>query len=185
MEMMDHIVAHSLTVCEVALTLADGLAEENVRLNRDLVQAGALLHDITKTRSFTTGENHAESGGALLAELGFQDVGNIVRQHVRLDAYPREAQFSEAEIVNYADKRVLHDEVVPLDRRMRYIVDRYCHGEADRRRVGRLWEKTRALEARLFEHLPFGIDELNSRVAAEDHRRELEGYRATCPGSNS
>ena len=150
MDMMDHIVAHSLTVCEVALTLADGLAEENAGLNRDLVQAGALLHDITKTRSFTTRENHAESGGALLVELGYPAVGSIVRQHVKLDAYPENGLFSEAEIVNYADKRVLHDKVVPLDRRMRYIVERYCHGEADRRRVGWLWEKTRALEARIF-----------------------------------
>ncbi len=184
MEMMDHIVAHSVKVCQVALALADGLAGENMGLNRELIQAGALLHDITKTRSFATRENHAESGGELLAELGFPDVGDIVRQHVKLDTYPGGVLFSEAEIVNYADKRVLHDEVVPLDRRMLYIVERYCHGEDDRRRVGWLWEKTCGLEARLFECLPFAAGELESRVAAKEHRRELESYRAACLGDS-
>ena len=185
MQMMDHIVAHSRRVCQVALVLADGLARENVDLNRELIQAGALLHDITKTRSFATRENHAESGGELLAELGFPDVGDIVRQHVKLDAYPGDARFSEAEVVNYADKRVLHDQVVPLDRRMRYIVERYCHGEADRRRVGWLWEKTRGLEARLFRCLPFSAVELERRVADGEHRREMESYRAACPDDNA
>ncbi len=185
MDMMDHIVAHSLRVCQVALTIGDCLAKENIKLNRDLILAGALLHDITKTRSFATRENHAESGGTLLADLGYPAVGDIVRQHVKLDDYQQDGLFSEAEIVNYADKRVLHDEVVSLDRRMRYIVDRYCHGEADHRRIAWLWEKTRGLEAHIFKRLPFKAAELAGRMSRDDHRQELESYRATCSESNS
>ena len=167
MDMMDHIVAHSLKVCQVALTIADCLAKTHVRLNRELIQAGALLHDITKTRSFDTRENHAQSGGRLLDELGYPAVGSIVRQHVKLDAYPQKAIFGEAGIVNYADKRVLHDQVVSLDQRMRYIEERYCRGEDDRRRIGWLWEKTRGLEARIFNALPFAASELRRHLAPE------------------
>lgn len=167
MDMMDHIVAHSLRVCQVALALADCLAESNIKLNRELVLAGALLHDITKTRSFITRENHAETGGFLIDDLGYPAVGSIVRQHVKLDDYPEEAFFSEAEIVNYADKRVLHDQVVSLDRRMRYIVERYCRRAADKRRVAWLWNKTRELEAQIFERLPFGAAELSRYMPAE------------------
>ncbi len=65
MEMMSHIKAHSLRVCQVAELLTDHLTASNmnvyIRLCRDLVSAGALLHDITKTRSFETGENHAHN----------------------------------------------------------------------------------------------------------------------------
>lgn len=180
MDMMDHIVAHSLRVCQVALVLADGLAKDGARLNRELIRAGALLHDITKTRSFATRENHAESGGLWIDELGYPAVGSIVRQHVKLDDYPQEALFSEAEIVNYADKRVLHDQVVSLERRMHYIVERYCRKEADKRRIAWLLEKTRELEARIFGRLAFDPEELGSRMSAGAYRRELQSYHASC-----
>ena len=62
MGMLENIVAHSLQVCRVSLFLTDrlGLPE----LNRELIRAAALLHDITKTRSFSTQEDHAETGRA-------------------------------------------------------------------------------------------------------------------------
>jgi len=61
MEMMAHIVAHSLLVCRVALLLTDRLHAHDISLNRDLIRAGALLHDITKTRSIKTGEMHTDT----------------------------------------------------------------------------------------------------------------------------
>ena len=81
MEMMDHIVAHSLQVCRVALFLSDSL---EANLNPDLVQAAALLHDITKTRGIETHENHAQTGKQTLIDLGYPEVGAIIGQHVLL-----------------------------------------------------------------------------------------------------
>jgi uncharacterized protein len=51
-------------------------------VNRDLVVATALLHDITKTRSLVTKERHDTSGGALVRELGFPRIAEIVEQRV-------------------------------------------------------------------------------------------------------
>jgi putative nucleotidyltransferase with HDIG domain len=160
-----HIRNHSTLVCEVALVLTDGLIAAGIDVNRKLVRASALLHDITKPRSFKTGENHAQTGGRYLAELGYPEVGDIVRQHVMLDHYFAAPAPDEAEVVNYADKRVLHDKVVPLDERMAYILNRYAKTRARQDLLKQLWEQTRLLERRLFSHLKFTPDILGRRLS--------------------
>ena len=85
MQMLDHIVVHSMQVSRVATFLVDHLNQRHNRLNYNLIRSAALLHDITKTRSFKTQENHALTGGQFLAEQGFPQVAELVRQHVRLD----------------------------------------------------------------------------------------------------
>jgi putative nucleotidyltransferase with HDIG domain len=85
MEMLENIVAHSFRVCQVATLLADELIEADVVVNRELVRASALLHDITKTRSIKTGERHADTGGQVLREQGYPEVGCIIEQHVVLN----------------------------------------------------------------------------------------------------
>lgn len=157
-KMPNHIQAHSRLVCCVALVLTDGLLAAGININRKLIRASALLHDITKPRSFDTGENHATTGGEYLSGLGFPEVGEIVRQHVKLDSYFATAEPNEAEVVNYADKRVLHDRVVPLDDRMAYIRDRYARTKEHRRLLNILWDQTRVLEKRLFSYLTFHPD---------------------------
>ena len=155
MDMLDHIVDHSRQVCRVAVLLVEGLREGGLRLNAELVQAAALLHDITKTRSFSTRENHAATGADFLSDRGFPEVGRIVAQHVTLKNYPEAASPIEAEIVNYADKRVLHDRIVSLDERMDYILERYGRLPEHRERIRWLWRQSTRLEARIFSLLAF------------------------------
>ena len=167
MGMLPHIVSHSEQVCRVALCLVDHMNHAAAGMNRPLVQAAALLHDITKTRSFETGENHAATGRELLTERGFQDVARVVGQHVHLDEEPREEGVDEAQIVNYADKRVLHDQIVSLEKRMAYIVDRYGQEESHRQRIMLLWEESRRLEKRLFRHITFKPSDLPIYLSSE------------------
>ncbi|RJQ53155.1 MAG: HDIG domain-containing protein [Desulfobacteraceae bacterium] len=164
MDMMDHIRDHSVQVCRVAIALASPLQNDPNPPDLRLLEAATLLHDITKTRAFETGENHAATGAQLLIELGFPEVGHVVRQHVQLDSYLLTGVLTEAEITNYSDKRVLHDQVVPLSQRMVYIMDRYGKTEANRNRISSLWEKTKALEERIFKRLPFQPEELSQRI---------------------
>lgn len=164
MEMPPHIQAHSRLVCAVALLLADGLLSAGLLMNRDLVQASALLHDITKPRSFKTGENHAQTGGQYLSELGYHEVGEIIRQHVILDDYFAAETPSEAEVVNYADKRVLHDRIVPLRDRMDYILHRYAKTEDQKRLYTEMLDQTLLLEQRLFNYLIFDPENVADRV---------------------
>ena len=81
--MRPHIIEHSIQVVNVSLAIIDNL-KNGVSVNRDLVIAAALLHDITKTTSLETNENHAVSGGALLRKLGFSSTAEIVEQHIRI-----------------------------------------------------------------------------------------------------
>ena len=149
--MLENIIAHSRQVCRVSLWIADHRKTNG--LDRDLIRAAAILHDITKTRSFSTGEDHAETGKQMLTEMGYPEVGRIVGQHVRLDRYFGSSLPDEAEIVNYTDKRVLHDRIVPLSERMEYIVERYGLSAERRQMLMSLWEKSEALEHRLFAGL--------------------------------
>jgi uncharacterized protein len=174
MQMPTHIQAHSRIVCDVALLLSDRLQRAGVPLNRELILASALLHDITKSRSFETGENHAQTGGQYLSELGFGEVGEIVRQHVVLDSYPGDKAPNEAEVVNYADKRVLHDQIVPLNERMAYILHRYARTPERRQLLIHFWEKAELLEKRIFGYLSFGPEGLGEQLQSLDvgHERE-------------
>ena len=180
MQMLDHIVIHSLQVCRVATFLTDFLNRERLNLDVKLIRAAALLHDITKTRSFKTKEDHALSGGQYLSDLGYPEVGNLVRQHVRLDEYADGEAVREVEIINYADKRVLHDEIVSLDQRLNYILERYAKKEEHRERIHILWQKTKKLEKRIFSDLSFAPAELMQLLPARGYTAELQGYQRVC-----
>ena len=180
MKMLDHIVIHSLQVCRVAVFLANQLKDQNIFLNSQLIQAAALLHDITKTRSFKTDENHAITGAQFLIEQGYPDVANLVRQHVRLDHYVRPVTLGEAQVVNYADKRVLHDKVVTLDKRLTYILERYAKEPEHRKKIRWLWERTRALEDRIFGSLTIFPEDLSHILNCENRRIDFDEYKRVC-----
>ena len=177
MKMMDHIVVHSLQVCRVATFLTEHLNKQDNRLNFDLIRSAALLHDITKTRSFQTREDHALTGGEYLSDRGYPDIGDLIRQHVKLDKYSVAGSISEAEVLNYADKRVLHDEIVVLDRRLNYILERYAETPADRERINYLWQKTREMENKLFKDLSFVPDNLTRLIPHNGYTADLQKYQ--------
>ena len=173
MKMMDHIVAHSLQVCRIAMFLADSL---EVDINPDLVQAAALLHDITKTRSIETHEDHAQTGKQLLVNLSYPEVGNIVGQHVFLDEYFASDSPTEADVVNYADKRVVHDKVATLQQRMDYIMERYGIEPKRREYIRMLRERTKTLEERLFHFCFFSPEEMKSLLGPDNCSAEFLEY---------
>ncbi len=181
MSMPEHIVVHSIQVCRVVVCLADHLNSKGNHMDGQLLQAAALLHDITKSRSFETAENHAFTGGQQLTDLGYPEIGDLVRQHVWLDDYSDPKDISEAVIVNYSDKRVLHDRIVSLDERMRYIQERYGTEPQHKQRIQLLWEKTATLETHMFKLLPFAPAELNHHLGAMDLASEIANYRKLCP----
>ena len=178
--MLEHIVAHSLQVCRVGTCLVDFLNKKGIGLDGPLIQAAALLHDITKTRSFKTEENHALTGSQHLKNAGFSEVGDLVRQHVRLDDYSEPQSLTEAHIINYADKRVLHDRIVSLDERMDYIMERYGREPAHHQRIRLLWEKTKDLEKQIFSHLPFSPNDLIDHLTPADISNEILSYQNLC-----
>ncbi len=142
--MLENIRQHSAVVAQAAETIWNKLAgRKESRINtlpiRELVVAGALLHDIAKTRCLKESCNHAEIGGEICEQLGYPDIAEIVREHVLLETFEAERYkkgvFLAKEIVYYADKRVLHDTIVTLPARLEYILERYGNNDPVRHRI--------------------------------------------------
>ncbi len=172
-EMLDNIRIHSLTVAQVAAGLVDGLTDagrtEMVPADRDEVVAGALLHDIAKTRCILAGGRHAEEGREICRQLGYHEIGEIVAEHVVLSRFTpelyRRGIFSARELVYYADKRVRHEQVVSLDDRLEYIIERYGNNEPARiEHIRQNFSTTQTLEKLLFSFLDFAPAQLADRL---------------------
>jgi len=70
---------HSIVVADIALEIANKI--KKATLNKDLVEIGALLHDIG--RSKTHGFKHALIGGKILRERGFpEELARICERHI-------------------------------------------------------------------------------------------------------
>jgi putative nucleotidyltransferase with HDIG domain len=148
--MLDNIVAHSLEVSKVARFLSEGLNQKGQRIDLRLVEAAALLHDIAKTRCLRTKEDHTQAGYRLLKQMGYERVGRIVAQHVWLDGEGDPFSVSEEEIVNYADKRVRHDQIVSLEERFVDLRQRYGKDEHALAYLERMEKAILGVEAKIF-----------------------------------
>ncbi len=154
--MLPNIKDHSLLVARIALCLGKNLMAQFPELNLDLIEAGALLHDIAKTETIKTRGNHAQIGEEMVRAMGFDPVARIVAQHVRLeDAYFQNGGVDEVVLVHYADKRVRHDEVVDLEDRFEYLVETYGRSPEAVGRIEALYQDTLKVEKMIFLHLSF------------------------------
>jgi uncharacterized protein len=159
--MLPNIREHSFAVMQVAEFLGDALVQAGFDLSLPLVTTGALLHDLGKTACLGTLNNHAEYGAGILEELGYPHVAQVVREHVYLDADLLDLRpFREAEVVNYADKRVLHDEVVTLHARFADLKVRYGRTPEALVRIQDTQIKSQVLEEKLFAPLALAPSEL-------------------------
>ncbi|MFZ0744086.1 MAG: DVU_1551 family NTP transferase [Terracidiphilus sp.] len=139
------VVRHSRKVAEVAGRIAGALFCSGHDVNRELVQAGALLHDLAKGQP-----KHAAIGAAILCKMDFDRVAEIVAVHTDLGEFVR---LDEKAIVYLADKLVCGDQLITLKQRFapaftRFKKDRAAL-EAARRRLQNAKRVARALEMRL------------------------------------
>jgi uncharacterized protein len=154
--MLLHIKAHSLQVAQIALCLGKNLAHQFPNLDMTLVEAGALLHDIAKTECLKTKGNHAALGEAMVKDMGYDSVARVVAQHVLLEKeYFINDSLDEVVLVHYADKRVVHEEVVDLEERFKYLIETYGRSKEAMERLETLYQDTLTLEKRIFRLLPF------------------------------
>ena len=154
--MLDNIRAHSVLVGRVAERLACDLAESGVPVRIEVVVAGALLHDIAKTQCLQSGNDHAAEGATICRQHGFDELVEIVGEHVVLADGVADEGYREKEIVYYADKRVKHDLVVDLDERLQYILEHYGKNDpALCDAIRRNFTNCRQVEAKVFDRLDY------------------------------
>jgi putative nucleotidyltransferase with HDIG domain len=173
--MLANIRLHSVIVTRVAETIVKSLrlppSNGATPPDIDLVTAGALLHDIAKTKCLDGSCRHAEEGQEICNGLGYPAVGRIVREHVILSSFHtddyRNGNFPAREIIYYSDKRVRHDEIVSLDDRLAYIIERYGDGtDYVEQRIRANFVSCLELEEYLFSYIDFAPDELGEHLVA-------------------
>ena len=169
--MLGNIRDHSITVARVADALLSGLtSDKQARPARDVVIAGALLHDIAKTKCLQDNCDHSLVGSSICRDLGYTEVAEIVLEHVILRNYPIELHargiFLAKELVYYADKRVLHDQVVSLDTRLEYILERYGLSDPKRQDMIRHnFRRCQDLENAIFRNNRNNTNDLSNIIA--------------------
>ena len=111
------VVAHCERVAEVALRIAGELAGAGYDVDLGLVEVGALLHDLGRSRTHDV--DHGVVGGEIARELGLPEaVARIVERHIGAGLPEEEAvelglppgnyvpETLEEKIVTYADKLI-------------------------------------------------------------------------------
>ena len=108
-----------------------------------------------------------ESGGELLRELGFASVGEIVKQHVILLDFDPKGSLEEREIINYADKRVMHDRIVSLEERVKDLIQRYGTTEEIRKRIRQNESLVIAIEKKIAGFIAIDLDSAIQGIQCE------------------
>jgi hypothetical protein len=159
----NHIILHSKKVWDVGRLVGEGLLRQNHALDMALLRASCLFHDIGKYPCLVDGEGyHDLRGEQILVEEGLPSVARIVVQHVVLRG-SRDAPVGEEHILFYADKRVVHDEIVNLDDRFVYLYQTYGRNPEAVKKLHVMKEETIRLEEKIFmllDFLPLDVDGL-------------------------
>ena len=120
------VIQHCIVVSEIAVEIARRLQIKGIKIDLPLVEAGALLHDLG--RSKTHNVDHSLVGSNIAKRIGLpQPIANIIKRHVGAGITDEEAkrlgwpkdiyvpQTIEEKIVTYADKRIDQGKVVPIE----------------------------------------------------------------------
>jgi uncharacterized protein len=159
--MLDNIKAHSIMVERVAGIIAKGLTGAGIKLSLAKVSAGALLHDIAKTQCLGSDIDHAIKGKEICIENDFNEIAEIVGQHIRLNNYEPDMEVTEKEIIYYSDKRVNHNMIVTLEKRIEYLIKTYAKNEEVLiKSIEENFRICREVEKKIFRYLSFTPEEL-------------------------
>jgi len=120
------VINHCKAVTELALETANVLKERGLKIDFALVEIGALLHDIGRSKTHTV--HHAVFGAEVAKAAGLPDsVVSIIKRHVGGGITATEAEklgwskdvyvpiTLEEKVVSYADKLIENSKRAPID----------------------------------------------------------------------
>jgi len=110
----DDIVSHCIEVEKLAAGLARRARMSGFTVDVSRTRASALLHDVEKR----SGRDHAQKGSALLMDMGYCGIADIVGAHMQLPEGALE-QMDERAIVYLADKLTCGVKRVSVESRLK------------------------------------------------------------------
>jgi uncharacterized protein len=121
----EKVINHCMAVTELALETARTLKERGLEIDFELVEIGALLHDIGRSKTHSV--HHAVVGAEIAKSAGLPDsVVSIIRRHVGGGITASEAEklgwpkdvyvpvTLEEKVVSYADKLIEKGKRAPI-----------------------------------------------------------------------
>ncbi len=115
----ESIYAHCCIVADAAGMICDALNRSGYRMDRELITAAGLLHDMYKGET-----RHDQKAANVLTEMGFPGVADIVAAHKDIECSSR-TPVNGAEILYLADKLVKGNAIVSLTKRFQKALKRY------------------------------------------------------------
>ncbi|MGQ9624344.1 MAG: TIGR00295 family protein [Candidatus Bathycorpusculaceae bacterium] len=123
----ENVIRHNQAVAELAIEIAKTCKERGLNIDLELVEIGALLHDIGRSKTHTV--HHAVVGAEIAKSLGLpEQIISIIKTHVGGGITTEEAKklgwpkniyvprTLEEKIVSYADKLIEGSRRVPIER---------------------------------------------------------------------
>ncbi|MDV0445706.1 hypothetical protein MmiAt1_13000 [Methanimicrococcus sp. At1] len=128
----EKVIQHCMTVADVAVEIAKKNIEAGKDVDVDLVEIGALLHDLG--RAETHGMNHGLVGAKLAKKHNIpKQVLEIIKKHIGAGITPEEAKYFgfpdddyiprtlEEKIVAHADNMVKGTKIITLEKREKIL----------------------------------------------------------------
>ncbi|MDH7563755.1 MAG: TIGR00295 family protein [Candidatus Bathyarchaeota archaeon] len=138
-----NVVKHCKAVAELAEEIACACRQKGLTVNLELVEIGALLHDIGRSKTHSV--HHAVTGAKIARSLGLpESIVSIVKRHVgggitseeaRKLGWPKDVyvpQTLEERIVCYADKLIEGSKRVPIERTLENFEEMLPSSAAER-----------------------------------------------------
>ena len=120
------VIKHCKAVARLALKTAEACIKRGLNVDLELVEIGALLHDIGRSKTHTV--HHAIVGAEILETAGLPEPlismtkrhvgGGITAVEAEKLGWPRDVYFPmtlEEKIVSYADKLIKNSKPVPIE----------------------------------------------------------------------
>lgn len=154
------VVRHSRAVAHLALLMAERVNDSGCRLDLELIESAALLHDLAKDEP-----RHAAAGAAMLRVMGYDAVADLVAVHMELP--PREGDaITAADLLFLADKLLEGERFVPLETRFRRQLERHADDLPILAGITRRLESARTIQRRVEKRLGLSVADLLSGTAA-------------------
>jgi molybdenum cofactor cytidylyltransferase len=165
---------HCFAVAVVACQLVRLLNNAGAGLNKKLVIAAALLHDIRRNE-----KDHALAGATFLKTCGYARVADIVAAH--MDIETMEGEFpTETEIVYLSDKLVIGHCCVPLKDRFAAALEHYNGNEKARISILRRQEQAEKIKKKVERIIGYTMEEIPSMNLTDFTKENL---REVCIGA--
>ena len=115
----ERAVRHCCRVSEVAYLLGEALNQQGMNFDLDLIRVSGMLHDIARAK-----EDHWDVGAEILSSLGYDREAYVIKHHMSHTPTTRLSLLTELDLICLADRTVLEDKFVGLDKRMDYVLDK-------------------------------------------------------------